>query len=118
MVSPSPPDLWELALHRRQGALFLNGGYPLMLEEEFQIALPAQAQLEPLPPLRQNQSGPLRWRIEWARIADDKLSAQFHAELERGDLSAAETADCQSQLRQLLSALSAGVTIVAPRSNR
>ncbi len=34
------PKEWDLALHRRKAGLYLNQGYPLTLEEEFEFALP------------------------------------------------------------------------------
>jgi len=107
------PKQWESALHRRKSTLFLNEGYPLILDQEFEFALPARTQVEAVPALQQNQSWPLRWRAEWARVGDDKLSAKFRAELARGELSVSETADFQKQLRGLLGALNTGVALVA-----
>jgi hypothetical protein len=103
------PREWDLALHHREQPLFLNQGYPLTLEEEFELALPAKAQPGALPGVRKNDEGPLRWRIEWARIGDDKVAAKFRAELVRGELSAAETEALQRQLRGLVAALGEGV---------
>jgi len=103
------PKEWDAALHHRKAPLFLNEGYPLTLEEEFAFTLPAKAELEPMPGVNQSGAGPLQWRIEWARVGDDKLSARFHAELAHGQMSRAETAEFQKQLRGLLSALAGGV---------
>ena len=36
------PKEWDLALHRRKAGLYLNLGYPLTLEEEFEFTLPAE----------------------------------------------------------------------------
>ena len=101
------PSQWDVALGRRRTPLFLNEGYPLTLTEEFEMALPAQAHHVSVPNIRQNRSDPLRWRVEWARVADDKITAKFHAELARGDLSEADTPLFQQQLRGLLTALGA-----------
>ncbi len=108
------PKEWDLALHRRQTALFLNQGYPLALEEEFEWALPAQAQLAWLPEARENQAEPLRWSIEWKRAGENKLTARLSVELVRGELSLAETPVLQSQLRDLLGALAAGASLTPP----
>jgi hypothetical protein len=109
------PKEWDQALHRRKAPLFLNQGYPLSLDEEFQIALPPRAQPAGLPGICENSQGPLRWRIEWATLSDDKLAARFHAELARGELSAAETPVFQQQLRTLLAALGAEAMISLPK---
>jgi transglutaminase-like putative cysteine protease len=109
------PREWDQALHRRKAPLFLNQGYPLTLEEEFQIALPPKAQPADLPGICQNSQEPLRWRIEWARLSDDKLVARFHAELARGELSAAETPLLQQQLRALLAGLGAEAIIAVSK---
>lgn len=63
-------------------ALFLNRGYPLNLDEEFEITLPVRAETPMLPAVCTDSQGPLRWRIEWATISDGRLAARFHAELE------------------------------------
>jgi hypothetical protein len=85
-----------------------------MLEEEFTFVLPHEARLEPLPQVVENKAGPLQWRAEWSKVSDDKLAARFHLELQSGELSTAETADFQKQLRQLFSALGAIVTFSTP----
>jgi len=108
------PKEWQAALHHRTNPLFLNDGYPLALDQEFQFTLPPKAEQEPLPGVSQNRAGPLQWRAEWVKLGDDKLSAKFHAELARGELSLAETAEFQKQLRELLAALSSGVSISVP----
>lgn len=105
------PKEWEQALHRRQAPLFLNRGYPLTLDEEFELALPAKAQLVTLPGLSEGRETPLRWRVEWARLRDDKLVARFHAELARGELSTEDTPALQQQLRALFAALEADATL-------
>ncbi len=108
------PKQWELALHRRKNPLFLNEGYPFVLEEDFEFILAHKARAEELPAARQNPAGPLRWRAEWARLGDHKLSAKFHIELACVELSMAETADFQKQLRELLAALSSCASIFIP----
>jgi hypothetical protein len=107
------PREWDLALHRRKAALYLNQGYPLTLEEEFEFALPAKAQPAVLPGVRENTTAPLRWRVEWAKLGDDKLVARLHAELAQGELTTAETPVLQQQLRELLAALAAGASLPA-----
>ena len=107
------PKEWELALHRRKAALYLNMGYPLTLEEEFEFALPPNAQPASPPGVKENTAAPLRWRVEWAKLGEGKLVARLHAELARGELTAAETPVLQKQLRELLSALAAGANLPA-----
>jgi transglutaminase-like putative cysteine protease len=108
------PREWDLALHRRKAGLYLNQGYPLTLEEEFEFTLPAKAQPAVLLGVRENSSAPLRWRIEWTKIGDDKLSARMRAELARGELSPDQTPALQKQLRELLAALAEGASLAAP----
>ena len=105
------PKEWDLALHRRKAALYLNQGYPLTLEEEFEFALPAKAQPAVLPGVRENSTAPLRWKVEWAKLGDDKLVARLHAELAEGELTVAETPVLQQQLRELLTALAGGASL-------
>jgi hypothetical protein len=107
------PKEWDLALHRRKAGLYLNLGYPLTLEEEFEFALPANAQPSVLPGVKENTTAPLIWRVEWTKLGDGKLGARLRAELARGELTAAETPAVQQQLRELLSALAAGVSLPA-----
>src|SRR5260370_37951257 len=104
----------KLALHRRKLPLYLNLGHPLTLEEEFEFTLPANAQLSRLHGVNENNTQPLRWRLEWVRVGDDKLAARFHVELVRGDLSDVQTAIFQQQLSQLLSALAASASWSVP----
>jgi hypothetical protein len=108
------PKEWDLALHRRKAALYLNQGYPLTLEEEFEFALPTKAQPAVLPGVRENSTAPLRWKVEWAKLGDDKLVARLHAELAEGELTVAETPVLQQQLRELLAALAGGASLPAP----
>jgi hypothetical protein len=108
------PKQWDLALGRRQLPLFLNQGFPLLLEEEIEFALPPQRRAAVLPAVRQNESQPLRWRVEWARVAENKLVARFRAELARGELLESETVTFQNQLGALRNALAAGAGIFLP----
>jgi hypothetical protein len=108
------PKEWDLALHRRKAGLYLNQGYPLTLEEEFEFTLPADAQPAVLPGVSENKSAPLRWRIEWTKIGNDKLSARMRAELAGGELSVAETPALQKRLRELLAAVAGGADLAAP----
>jgi hypothetical protein len=105
------PKEWDLALHRRKAAFYLNMGYPLTLEEEFKFTLPAEAQLRALPGVKENTKAPLRWRVEWTKLADGKLAARMRIELAQGELTEAETPLVQKQLRDLLAALAAGVDL-------
>jgi hypothetical protein len=110
------PKEWELALHHRKQPLLLNEGYPLRMEEEFELALPAKADSRGLCPPMENTGSPLRWRVEWARVSDDKLLVRLQAELAQGDLSEADIRLFQQQLRGLLSAAGQGASIVVPKS--
>ncbi|HEY5913839.1 MAG TPA: transglutaminase domain-containing protein, partial [Verrucomicrobiae bacterium] len=107
------PREWDLALHQRQSALFLNQGYPLTLEEEFDFKLPPGAKPGVLPPPIGNDRPPLRWRVEWASLGHEKISARFSAQMPSGELTEAATVLAQEQLRTLLMALAseAGVTL-------
>ncbi len=109
------PKEWDMALHRRKSGLHLNQGYPLKLEEEFVLTLPAKAQPGTLPGVSENKREPLRWRIEWVTIGDSQLAARLHIELVRGEFLAAETADLQQQLRELLAALAVSASWVEPQ---
>jgi hypothetical protein len=105
------PKEWDLAVNRRTFGLFLNQGYPLTLDEEMVLALPAGLKSITLPAVRENEKGPLRWKIEWARVDQNKLLAKFNAELERGEISAADMPVVQNELRALLAALSTVVNL-------
>jgi len=104
------PKEWDYALHHRETPLFLNQGYPLGLDQEFVFNRPPNAGPPLLPAAIENVKDPLRWRVEWVKIGDDKLAARLHAELVRGELSSAETSLVQRQIRSLLSALAADAT--------
>ncbi len=108
------PKEWELALNRRHAGLFLNQGYPMTLDEEFEVSLPVRAQAV-LPEMMENKVNPLRWKIEWAKISDGKLTARLRAELVRGEFSAEETPGVQKQLRELLEALAGNVHLTTPK---
>jgi len=105
------PVEWDLALHHRKSALFLNQGYPLTLDENFEMSLGESGKGVSLPEPAQNTDAPLRWKVEWARMGDAKLAARFHAESVRGKLSSADTPVFQRQLRDLLAALGAGASV-------
>ena len=107
------PKEWDLALHHRKAGLYLNMGYPLTLDEEFEFALPAKAQPTDLPGVKENSTAPLRWRVEWTKLGDDRLVARLRAELACGELTVAETPVVQRQLRELLTALAAGAELSA-----
>ncbi len=108
------PREWDLALHQRHSPLFINQGYPLVLEQEFEFALPSGSKASALPKICENSQDPLRWRVEWSTIGDDKVRARFSAQLQRGELTDADTAVFQEQLRQLLPALSSEAAVLLP----
>ena len=108
------PKEWDLALHQRKAGLYLSQGYPLTLEEEFEFTVSAKAQPVVLPEVRENSTAPLRWRVEWTKFGDGKLTARMRVELTRGELSPAETPAMQKQLRELLGALAAGAALAGP----
>jgi hypothetical protein len=105
------PKEWDVALHRRKGALFLNQGYPLKLDQEFGFALPPNSFSTVLPEPMENKSAPLRWRLEWAKMADARLAARLNIELAQGELSSEDTFRFQKQVRDLLSALAQQVVV-------
>jgi hypothetical protein len=100
------PKEWDFALHRRKTGLFLNQGYPLILDEQLEISLPPGTQLSALPALTENREGPLKWKVEWTKESEAKLRATFRAALAAGELSASEASAFQQQLRAMISALS------------
>jgi hypothetical protein len=104
------PKEWDLALNQRKSALFLNRGYPLTLDEQLDFALPLGSQVDALPDPAASTQGPLKWKIEWSKSGDSKLRATLNAELSKGELSNAETASLQQQLRALLNAANAAIT--------
>jgi len=85
-----------------------------MLQEEFEFTLPANAQPAVLPGVSENNTAPLRWKIEWTKIGNDKLSARMRAELAGGELSPSETPALQKQLRELLATLAGGASLPGP----
>ncbi|PWU20386.1 MAG: hypothetical protein C5B50_04150 [Verrucomicrobia bacterium] len=105
------PKQWDQALHHRKSALFLNDGYPLTLEQEFDFELPPGTQIKTLPAAAESKAQPFRWRIEWKKSGALGLTAHFNVELERGELSQSETPLFQQQLRELLGAMAANVVI-------
>ena len=105
------PKEWDLALHHRKAPLFLNQGYPLTLDEEFDFSLPVGARDLALPDIAENKGEPLRWRVEWERARDGDLTAKLHAELVGGELSSPATLALQRQLGNLLAALGIGAGV-------
>ena len=106
------PREWDLALNRRRTTLFLDEGYPLRIEEDFAVVVPPELSVESVPPVQENPQAPLSWRIEWIKSSERALVARLHAELASGELSAADTAGFQSQLRRLRAALGADALFV------
>jgi hypothetical protein len=104
------PKEWDSALHQRHSPLFLNQGYPLTLDEKFTIQMPDGSSVLEMPPCHESKDGPLRWRIDWTRVGNDKLVPHFQAQLVRGELSLAETKTFQTQLRLLITALGLGAS--------
>ena len=105
------PKEWDLALHHRKNALFLNEGYPLTLEEDFEFTLPGKTGSGDLPAVSESGDSPLRWKLTWARVGDDKLAARLRVEMAQGELSVADTSVFQKQLSALLSALEEDVNL-------
>jgi len=103
------PKEWDLALHKRKSALFLNQGYPLTLDEQLDLTLPSGAQVVGLPGPAGGAQGPLKWKLEWTKVGNTKLRVVLRAELSRGELSAAETSSLQRELRALITAANAGI---------
>jgi transglutaminase-like putative cysteine protease len=103
------PKEWNLALHHRKGSLFLNEGYPLSLDEEFSLIMPAETQAWILPRRRESGNGVLKWAIEWTNTAG-KFVARLTAELKHGELSLEETTEFQKQLAALLNAAASGTS--------
>ena len=97
--------------HRRKAALCLNYGYPLTLEEEFTFALSDSAKQPGLPGVRENNRGPLRWRVGWTKLGESTVTAQLRVELAGGELSEAETPVLQEQLEALVTALAGGASM-------
>jgi len=93
----------------RQGALFLNQGYPLTLNEEFEFTLSAKSEAVVLPAAAESKTAPLRWRMEWVKVGDAKLAAHLRLELARASYPRRTTA-FQEQLRALLAAMAGGAT--------
>jgi len=107
----------DLALHHRTSPLFLNQGYPLLLEEEIEFSLSAAVEMRSLPARMESNQRPLQWKIEWEKNGNGRLTARFRAEMERGDLDLMQTTAFQAQLRALLQALSTEA-ILAPAPTR
>jgi hypothetical protein len=104
------PREWDLALNQRKSTLFLNQGYPLTLDEQLEFALPLGSRVDSLPGPAASAQGPLKWKIEWSKTGDSKLRATLNAQLSTGELSNAETASLQQQLRALLKSANAVIT--------
>lgn len=109
------PREWDSALHRRHAPLFLNQGYPLTLDEDFKIALPPGSLEISLPRVCENGNGPLRWRMEWVKLGENKLGVRLGVQLQNGDLSPSESLLFQDQLRMLVSAAATQATITPSR---
>ncbi len=110
------PGEWDVAVHPRTLPLYLNEGYPLVLEQEIEISLPAGTEKMALPAPQGNQDHPLKWRVEWTQVGQPRLRsgqpvvlAKLRAELASGDLSQQDTVLFQKQLRALYNALGNGM---------
>jgi len=105
------PREWDLAFHARKAPLFLNQGYPLTLDEEFEFAFGEKApQNISLPAVSENDEGPLRWKLEWSQRNKHLLNAKLYLVLAGGELSASDADALQKQLRRLLAALAQGAS--------
>jgi hypothetical protein len=99
------PRDWQVALHRRRDPLFLNEGYPLTLDEQFEFAPAVPNQSIELPKARESSDGPLHWRLSWTNSPAGHLLCALHAELPTGEIPVADTEKFQRQIRALLAAL-------------
>jgi hypothetical protein len=108
------PKEWELSLHHRKAPLYLNQGYPLLLEEEFEFSLPPKTGLVRLPANCENAAEPLKWRLTWKQAGETRLTASLRAELAHGELTEPETDTIRKQLRSLLTALGASASFALP----
>jgi hypothetical protein len=108
------PKEWELSLHHRKAPLYLNQGYPLLLEEEFEFSLPPKTGLVRLPANCENAAEPLKWRLTWKQAGETRLTASLRAELAHGELTEHETDTIRKQLRSLLTALGASASFALP----
>jgi hypothetical protein len=104
------PAEWVVALHARHEPLFLNEGYPLLLNQRVQIKLPADSSPPRLPPRQQSTNGPLRWSLAWqdairTHSPGKYVAANLECELLKPELSGEETVQFQKQARELLNAL-------------
>lgn len=106
------PADWNLALHPRTTPLFLHQGYPLMLQEEIQVELPAGAEQIALPRVKENSHGPLAWKVEWKHVDDGRVQARLHAELAHGELAIPAVPHFQQQLSELLTAAQGAASFV------
>lgn len=109
------PRQWDLALHWRTQPLYLNQGYPLILDEEVVVALPTGSKPLVLPALQESQGDPLAWKIEWTQPNPQSVRVQLHVELARAELEATEALRLQNQLRNLLDGLGKGVIVKMER---
>lgn len=100
------PLEWDAALHRRTAGLFLNQGYPVQLDQTIDWEAPKGSIIAPC--VHENTQGPLTWKMEW-RQQGDIITSRFRAELASGEIPASDVPRFQNQLRQMLSALDAGV---------
>lgn len=98
------PLEWEAALHRRTTGLFLNQGYPIQLDETIEWEIPGAKMSAPA--TQENKQGPLTWKLEW-RQNGSVIIVQLKAELASGEITTSEVPLLQTQLRRMLSAVSA-----------
>jgi hypothetical protein len=111
------PNEWMLALHERRSPLFLNDGYPLLLKQRAEIKLPEGATHIRLPRESKSDSGSLRWSLMWSQNSNRELVAQLQCELPDAELTKDQTAQFQTQLRELFAAVSQTAKISLTNSN-
>ena len=102
-------------MHRRTQPLYLNQGYPLILDEEVVVTLPTGGKPLVLPALQESSGDPLPWKIEWTQPDGQSVRAQLHVELARAELEPAEALRVQTQLRNLLDGLGKEVIVKMER---
>lgn len=104
------PREWETVLHARRTGLFLNDGYPMVLDQRVTRQIPAGARALELPRGVSAETPPLSYRVEWTR-GDGVVEARLRLTLAAAELDEADARRFQEQLRGLARALGEGVRV-------
>jgi hypothetical protein len=99
------PRAWDTVLNARQAPLFIHQGYPLKLEQEFDVTLPAAVQNLVLPAASAGVRDPFHWQLKWSLHAGGKVKAKLTTKLLRGELSSDDTPVLQAQLQKLFESM-------------